>query len=134
MSKQATITAAGVVWFGTLLLACQAAPTDITVPTDSDAAVGTITHVALRDDGYVQLVLENCELEPAVPQYQPDTLRVLVTDRTPLLKEDPEGSQTSATAEDLTVGSRIRAYYGGLMWRSDPPGFVATAVVILRAT
>ena len=130
MLKELSITAAGVVWLGTLLVACQAIPEDATVPADSDAAVGTIAHVTVRDDGYVQLILEDCELEPPL-QYRPDTLRVLVTDRTPLLKEDAEGSQTSATAEDLTVGSRIRAYYGGVMWRTDPPGFVATRVDIL---
>lgn len=131
MLRELSKTAAGGLWLGTLLVACQANPDDITVPADSFAAVGTIAHATMRDDGYVDLTLEDSVLEPP-SQSNPDTLRVLVTDRTPIFKEDGDGSLVVAVAEDLTVGSRVRAYYSGIMWRAGPAGFVASRVDILR--
>ena len=125
-------------WFLVLLAAaafcaaCRSGPTDSDFPTDTHAVVGTMIHVMIRDDGNVQLILGECELEPSLTDHRPDTVGVFVHETVPVWVRGPNASLRPGTKEDFVEGGHVRTYYSGIMLRSDPPGVIASGVEIIK--
>ena len=125
-------------WFLVLLAAaafcaaCRSDPTAFDLPTNTHVVVGTMIHVMIRDDGNVQLILGECELEPSLPDYRPDTVGVFVPETVPVWVRGPNASLRPGTKEDFVEGGHVRTHYAGFMLRSLPPGVIATRVEIIR--
>lgn len=117
----------------TLSAACDSAPNAV-IDTEPQiiGVVKEMRHAPLAVTPIVaDLVIP--DLPPPDDSTLADVLWLDVTADTRILVEQGDGSMRNGSAEDVTVGSFIRAWHDEWIRASLPPQYTATTVEVMRA-